>query len=142
MSQENVEIARRSFEAFNRTFNEGTPDLYEMLDPEVEWVPMSALLEGTAYHGHDGVRRWLEDMKRDWTTYEIRPERYLDLGDDRVLTLGAWRARGRSLSARSSYRLVDTSDARKSSGAGVCRRPLRRPLVAQSSSGPTRLMEA
>jgi hypothetical protein len=81
-------------------------------------------------------------MKRDWTTYEIRPERYLDLGDDRVLTLGAWRARGRSLSARSSYRLVDTSDARKSSGAGVCRRPLRRPLVAQSSSGPTRLMEA
>jgi ketosteroid isomerase-like protein len=94
--QENVEIARRSFEAFNRTFNEGTPDLYEMLDPEVEWVPMSALLEGSAYHGHDGVRRWLKDMKRDWTTYEIRPERYLDLGDDRVLTLGAWRARGRA----------------------------------------------
>jgi hypothetical protein len=57
MSQENVEIARRSFEAFNRTFNEGTPDLYEMLDPEVEWVPMSALLEGTAYHGHDGRTR-------------------------------------------------------------------------------------
>jgi hypothetical protein len=47
MSQENVEIARRSFEAFNGTFNEGSPDLYEMLDPEVEWVPMSALLEGT-----------------------------------------------------------------------------------------------
>jgi ketosteroid isomerase-like protein len=86
MSQETFEIARRSFEAFNRTFSEGTPDLYEMLDPEVEWVPMSALLEGTAYHGHDGVRRWLEDMKRDWITYEIRPERYLDLGDDRVLT--------------------------------------------------------
>ena len=33
MSQEGIEIARRGFEAFNRTFNEGTPDLYEMLDP-------------------------------------------------------------------------------------------------------------
>jgi ketosteroid isomerase-like protein len=94
-SQETVEIARRGFQAFNRTFNEGTRDLYEVLDPNVEWVPMSALLDGTAYHGHDGVRRWLEEFKRDWTTYEIRPERYLDLGDDRVLTLGVWRARGR-----------------------------------------------
>jgi hypothetical protein len=46
MSQKTIEIARRSFEAFNRTFSEGTPDLYELLDPNVEWVPMSALLEG------------------------------------------------------------------------------------------------
>ncbi len=95
MSQENVEIARRLFGAFNRTFADGTPDLYELLDPEVEWVPMSALLEGTRYHGHDGVRRWMEEMKRDWTTFELRPERFLDLGDDRVLTLGRWRAQGR-----------------------------------------------
>ena len=47
MSQENVEVARQIFEAFNRTFAEGTPDLYELLDPEVEWVPVSTLLEGT-----------------------------------------------------------------------------------------------
>src|SRR5688500_3668608 len=95
MSQENVELARRAFEAFNRTFNEGTPDLYELLDPEIEWVPMSALLDGTRYHGHDGVREWMEDMKRDWTTYETKPEHFRDLGDDRVLALGTWHARGR-----------------------------------------------
>ena len=95
MSQENVEIARRSFEAFNRTFKEGTPDLYETLDPEVEWVPMSALLMRTSYHGHDGVRQWIEEMKRDWTTFEVRPERFVDVGDEGVLVLGAWRAQGR-----------------------------------------------
>jgi ketosteroid isomerase-like protein len=95
MSQDNVELARRLTEAFNRTFAEGTPDLYELLDPEVEWVPMSALLERTRYYGHDGVRQHMEEMKRDWASYEVRPERYLDLGDDRVLTLGAWRAQGR-----------------------------------------------
>jgi hypothetical protein len=39
MSQENVEIARRSFEAFNRTFNEGTPDLYELLDADASGSP-------------------------------------------------------------------------------------------------------
>jgi len=30
-------------------------------------------------HGHDGVREWMEEMKRDWTTFEVRPERYLEL---------------------------------------------------------------
>ena len=54
MSQENVESARRPFEAFNRTFTEGTDDLYALLDPDVEWIPITAILEGTTYHGHEG----------------------------------------------------------------------------------------
>jgi ketosteroid isomerase-like protein len=94
MSQENVGIAHRLFEAFNRTYAEGT-DLYELLDPEVEWIPMSAGLEGTSHHGHGEVRQWVEEMKRDWSSFETKPERYLDLGDNRVLALGIWRARGR-----------------------------------------------
>jgi ketosteroid isomerase-like protein len=95
MSQENVELARQYFDAFNRWFNEGTFDFYETLDPEVEWIPMSALLEGNRYRGHDGVRQWFKEMKRDWTSYELRPEDFQDLGDDRVLVLGSWRAQGR-----------------------------------------------
>jgi ketosteroid isomerase-like protein len=95
MPQENVDVARRAFEAFNRTYAEGTPDLYEFLDPNVEWVPMSALLIRTRYHGHDGVREWMEESKRDWTTFEVRPERFLDVGGDRVLAIGSWRAQGR-----------------------------------------------
>jgi ketosteroid isomerase-like protein len=95
MSKEGVELVRRAFDAFNRAFGEGAADLYELIDPEVEWIPMSALLEGTSYQGHDGVRQWMEEMKRDWTSYETRPESFLDLGDDRVLALGTWRAQGR-----------------------------------------------
>ncbi len=95
MSQENVESARRIFEAFNRAFTEGADDLYAFLDPEVEWIPVTAILEGRSYHGHEGVRRWIEDMKRDWEEFEPRPEEFLDLGDDRVLALGFWHARGR-----------------------------------------------
>jgi ketosteroid isomerase-like protein len=88
MSQENVGIAHRLFEAFNRTYAEGT-DLYELLDPEVEWIPMSAGLEVTSHHGHGEVRQWVEEMKRDWSSFETKPERYLDLGDNRVLALGS-----------------------------------------------------
>ena len=89
MSQENVESARRTFKAFNRAFTEGTDDLYALLDPDVEWVPVTAILEGRSYHGHEGVREWIEDMKRDWEAFEARPADFRDLGDDRVLALGS-----------------------------------------------------
>jgi ketosteroid isomerase-like protein len=97
MSQENVELARRDFETFNRTFVEGTPDFFETLDPEIEWIPVMSILEGTTYRGPERVREWLEDVKRDWAEFEARPEHFRDLGDDRVLVLGSWRARGRAV---------------------------------------------
>jgi ketosteroid isomerase-like protein len=98
MSEENVDMVRRAFEAFNRTYAAGTTDLSEFLDfldPNVEWVPIMAVLEGTTYHGHEGMRRWIEDMKQDWAAFEPRPEEFRGLGDDRVLALGGWRAQGR-----------------------------------------------
>ena len=54
-----------------------------------------AALEGRVYRGHEGVRRWLEDLARDWEYFEPCYEEYRDLGD-RVLILGHWRARGRA----------------------------------------------
>jgi ketosteroid isomerase-like protein len=95
MSQENVELARRAFEAFERTHTEGARDLYELLDPDVEWLPLMAILEGTTYRGREGVRQWIDDVKRDWAAFDARPEHFRDVGNERVLVLGAWRARGR-----------------------------------------------
>jgi ketosteroid isomerase-like protein len=52
MSQENVELVRRSLEHVNRT---GEP-LWEVLDPEIEWIiDPTGLLAGT-YRGHEGVK--------------------------------------------------------------------------------------
>ena len=85
MSQENVELARRTFEAFNRTYTEGTDDLYALLDPDIEWIPVTGILEGRSYHGHEGVRQWIEDMKRDWEAFEPRPEDFRDW-----VTTGFW----------------------------------------------------
>jgi ketosteroid isomerase-like protein len=96
MSQENVEIARQVAEAFNRAYAEGSTDLYELLDPDVEWVPIKAVLEGTGgYRGHEGVRQWIEELRRDWVAFETRPEQFRDLGDSGVLALGTWHAKGR-----------------------------------------------
>jgi ketosteroid isomerase-like protein len=93
--EENVEIARRSFAAFNRTVAEGVDDYYEFLDAEIEWIPITALLDGRTYRGPDGVRRWVDDIERDWAVYEIRWKEGLDLGDGRVLAFGVWDCLGR-----------------------------------------------
>src|SRR5918999_1216473 len=96
MSQENFELARLLFAAAARAINQGELDeLNRLLDPEVDWIPINAALEGTSYRGHEGVRRWIEDMNHDWDFFEARPEDFRDLGDDRVLAFGTWRARGR-----------------------------------------------
>jgi ketosteroid isomerase-like protein len=95
VSRENVDAARRAHEGFNRTFTHGTDELFDFIDPEIEWIPINAALEGGSYQGEDGIRSWMEEMKREWEFFETRPEEFRDLGDDRVLILGSWNARGR-----------------------------------------------
>jgi ketosteroid isomerase-like protein len=92
---ENTEVARRSFDAFNRSVAEGTDDFYEFLDAEVEWIPITALLDGRTHRRPEGVRRWLDEIRHDWEFYELRWKEARDLGGGRVLALGTWHARGR-----------------------------------------------
>ncbi len=95
MSQDALEVARRTFEAFNLAFAEGAEDLYEMLDPDVEWIPVMAVLEGRTYRGTEEVRRWVADLRQDWAAFQVKPEHFRDLGEGRVLAVGTWRAQGR-----------------------------------------------
>jgi ketosteroid isomerase-like protein len=92
MSQENVEIARRHHDAFNRGDIEA---FLEALDRDAEWIPIMASLEGRVYRGREEVRRWIGELDMHWETFEVCPEELHDLGD-RVLILGHWRARGRA----------------------------------------------
>ena len=90
MSQENVEIVRRVFDAFNRRDIDA---FLEFLDFDVEWVPILAVLEGRVYRGHEDIRQWIDDLATDWEFFEVYYEELRDLGD-RVLVSGHWRARG------------------------------------------------
>ena len=71
MSQENVEIVRRVFDAFNRR---DIAAFLELLDPDVEWVPVLAVLEGSVYRGHGDIRRWLKTSTTDWEFFEVYHE--------------------------------------------------------------------
>ncbi len=54
MSQENVELTRRAFEAFKDRDLDG---LLAMMADDVEAFPILAGMEG-GFRGHDGIRRW------------------------------------------------------------------------------------
>ena len=57
MSGDHVEVVRRWFEAFER----GDP-APEMCDPDVEITNWAEFPTRGPYHGHEGVRRWWEDI--------------------------------------------------------------------------------
>jgi ketosteroid isomerase-like protein len=88
VSEQNLQAARRGFEAFNaRDVNE----LIALADPDCEWLPFRAQLEGGSYLGHDGVRRFVADMEEDWSEFQIELDELSDHGED-VLLIGRVRA--------------------------------------------------
>jgi ketosteroid isomerase-like protein len=93
MADEDVEIVRRALAAFNAG---ETERVLELMAPDVELVPVRAVLEGSSYRGHEGFRKFVADMMEDWQDYHPTSERFRDLGDGRVLSVGRFHARGRA----------------------------------------------
>jgi ketosteroid isomerase-like protein len=92
MSRKNVDVVRRSFQAFNaRDVNE----LVSLSTPDCEWLPFRAQLEGIVYRGLEGIRRFVSDVDDDWEGYQ--PVEFHERGD-RVAVVGQVRAIGRGSS--------------------------------------------
>jgi hypothetical protein len=112
MSRDNLEVVRRMSDTFNRR---DFDRLFETLHPDVEWVPIFAVLEGRVYRGHDGVRDWIEHLGEDWERFETHQEEFMPVGD-RVLVLGHWHARARGsgieLDAQPASWVVDVRDGK------------------------------
>jgi ketosteroid isomerase-like protein len=86
MSQENVDVVRRAWEAWSR----GDVDtVFEVFDPAVVWdlTRFEGWPEDAFYHGHAGLRRFFEEWLADWERYEAGADQYLDVDDDQVLVL-------------------------------------------------------
>jgi ketosteroid isomerase-like protein len=83
MSQENVEVARRGYEHYNRT---GEPD-YSVLDPEVVYDASSRTFDPLVYHGHEGIREFLALIREQWATFRLEPQEFVDAGDSVVVSV-------------------------------------------------------
>ena len=84
MSEENVELARRSIDAFNRRDLDA---LLALMDEDVRGAPPLASLEGD-YHGHAGIRRWWESLFENLPDFTIEIIEVRDPGDLTIAVLG------------------------------------------------------
>jgi ketosteroid isomerase-like protein len=84
MSQENVEILRRGYEALQR----GEP-LAEFLDPEIEWDVSAypGLDMPVRGKGRDNYLRLMDRYVRAWLNYDVTPKELIDAGDDVVVVM-------------------------------------------------------
>ena len=90
MSQENVEIIRRSLEYFKRTGEW----LWEVIDPEIQ-IRDHDVPDGDVFHGHAGWLKWENTFDSAWERVSIEPEEYIDAGADKVVLLHRLAAQGR-----------------------------------------------
>ena len=90
MSQENVETFLEINDALRRGDVEA---VLRRVDEEGVLLAARSAVEG-AYHGHDGVRRFMADNAENFEKFEPHYPDVRDLGD-RVLAIGTIHVRGR-----------------------------------------------
>lgn len=93
MSEENVEVVRGLFAAFQNVDDVGNlerrlDEVREIFDPEVEWVAAPhSLLASEDYRGFDGVRRFWTQFLSAWDEYGVEVEELIDRGDQVVAVM-------------------------------------------------------
>jgi ketosteroid isomerase-like protein len=94
MSQENVEVVRRSFEAFQR----GGPDsMLDLFSDDV--ITYRAEPDGATFDGKAGFRDAAADWTEDFSEWQVLPQEFTDLGE-RVLVRVLQIAQGKSSGVR------------------------------------------
>jgi ketosteroid isomerase-like protein len=79
MSQENVEIVRRGFEAFAQGGPEAMVDFW---DPAIElWLPSGLIQASGTYRGHAAVLVWMREWAEAWEEIHYTAEEFTEAGD-------------------------------------------------------------
>src|SRR5262245_27767423 len=91
MSQENVEVVRRFYDAWAR---EEFPGPRELMDPEIEYVNPPEAIEPGVRRGRAAFSKAVELVYDGWEAWEAEPERFSATGDQ-VVVVVRYRAVGR-----------------------------------------------
>src|ERR1700694_725543 len=92
MSERNVELSRCVLDAYNARDIEA---IIACCDPSIEFHAAWAAIAPTVYQGHEGMRRWHQDLQEAWgDEIRVEPEAIFDLGEH-TLAFYVTHARGR-----------------------------------------------
>jgi len=83
MSQENVDIVRNAFHTFGA---EGIDAALSFFSPDVVWYPIDRWLDGSAYRGHDGMRKLAAAFSENFDHFRYDVHDIRD-AQDRVVAL-------------------------------------------------------
>jgi hypothetical protein len=83
MSQKNVELVRRGYEAFDRG---DIQTVLSFMDSEIEARFEPSMPDWQPYFGRDGFMSFLQAWLEPWETYRIEIDELIDVGD-RVLAV-------------------------------------------------------
>jgi ketosteroid isomerase-like protein len=93
VSEQNLEIVQRGFDAFNESGVEG---IVPMIDPEFEaTTPPNLASEPDTYRGPDGIRRWFDSFVEVMDEIRWDAHRFQAVGD-KVVVEFTLRARGKT----------------------------------------------
>jgi ketosteroid isomerase-like protein len=90
VSQENVEVVRRWYDAYVRGDQEA---VFAVAHPGIEIFDHD-IPDAGEYRGLDGVLKWQSDWERSWESWRWAPEEFIDAGD-RVVAVLRVHAKGR-----------------------------------------------
>ena len=77
MSQDDIEVARSAYAAFNRGDLAGA---LERIDPGIEWHMSDQFTrEGRVFHGHDGVREVYRAFSENFDDFRTVPHDFISL---------------------------------------------------------------
>jgi ketosteroid isomerase-like protein len=85
MSQENVEIVRRFFDALDRHDESA---LLELIHPDIVFTSLIVEVEG-GFHGHEGVRLYLSELFKAFPDFRIEVDEIRHTGDGAVVKVRA-----------------------------------------------------
>jgi ketosteroid isomerase-like protein len=91
MSQENVEVVRTIFQAFQER---GPSAILDLLATDIEWTVRPDLPDAKTYRGRDGVRQLLSNFEDVMDAQWYSPVEFIDTGQAVVVPL-RWGARGK-----------------------------------------------
>jgi len=102
MSQENVEVIRRVYEAWAR---DDLPGPAHLFDSEIEYINPPSAVEPGIRHGLAAFSQAVRDSFEGWDTWEIEAERLIPAGERVAVVLryrAHWRASGVDVEAHES----------------------------------------
>jgi uncharacterized protein len=82
MSDENVEVVRHVYDAALRGDTEA---VISFLDPAVRLDMSERVFNPEVYEGHDGYRRFVEEVETVWDDFRVEPREFIDAGENVVV---------------------------------------------------------